>query len=81
MLGWLEKRGRLNSGKPALQVVIRLDGRRMLLERELGNLNGYKNSRPVRVRNAASQQLQLDIEGELIDSVLLFTQLPIYKHS
>ncbi|HEY3856729.1 MAG TPA: glycoside hydrolase family 15 protein [Verrucomicrobiae bacterium] len=74
IMGWLEKRCRHATGKPPLQVVYRLDGRRMLPERKLDCLNGYKASRPVRIGNAASQQLQLDIYGELMDSVFLYSE-------
>jgi GH15 family glucan-1,4-alpha-glucosidase len=73
-MGWLEKRCRHATGNPPLQVVYRLDGRRRLPERELEYLDGYKESRPVRIGNAASQQLQLDIYGELIDSVFLYSK-------
>ncbi|WP_246081525.1 glycoside hydrolase family 15 protein [Nocardioides litoris] len=43
-------------------------------ETELDHLRGYRDSRPVRVGNAAMGQLQLDIYGELIDSVYLFNK-------
>ena len=43
-------------------------------ERELDHLRGYADSLPVRVGNAAVEQLQLDIYGELIDSVYLFNK-------
>ncbi|MCW2812639.1 MAG: glucoamylase [Nocardioides sp.] len=43
-------------------------------ETELGHLRGYRDSQPVRVGNAATGQLQLDIYGELIDSVYLFNK-------
>jgi GH15 family glucan-1,4-alpha-glucosidase len=69
---WMEQRCReLKPGKP-LQVMYRLDGRRELPESILGNLEGYRKSRPVRVGNAASDQLQLDIYGELMDSVWIY---------
>ncbi len=54
----------------ALQTVYGIDGRHELTEQTL-NLDGYKGSRPVRVGNAAYQQLQLDIYGELMDSLYL----------
>ena len=51
-----------------------IDGRVPDDERELDHLRGYADSRPVRVGNAAAQQLQLDIYGEVIDSVYLFNK-------
>jgi GH15 family glucan-1,4-alpha-glucosidase len=44
-----------------------LSGERYLREWELPWLAGYENSRPVRVGNAAHQQLQLDVYGEVLD--------------
>jgi GH15 family glucan-1,4-alpha-glucosidase len=54
-----------------LRVMYDLDGG-IPHERELDHLAGYRDSRPVRVGNAAVDQLQLDVYGELIDSVYLF---------
>ncbi|HWD91895.1 MAG TPA: glycoside hydrolase family 15 protein [Verrucomicrobiae bacterium] len=69
---WMEKRCReLKPGKP-LQVMYRLDGRCELPESILKNFEGYRQSRPVRIGNGASHQLQLDIYGELMDSVLIY---------
>ena len=69
---WMEKRcGELKPGKP-LQVMYRLDGRRELPEHILKNFEGYQKSQPVRIGNAACEQLQLDIYGELLDSVLIY---------
>ncbi len=55
-----------------LQVMYGIDGRHSLEEETLDHLEGYKGSRPVRIGNAACKQLQLDIYGELMDSVYLF---------
>jgi GH15 family glucan-1,4-alpha-glucosidase len=69
---WMELRCReLAPGRP-LQVMYRIDGRRELPEKILTHFEGYQKSRPVRIGNAASGQLQLDIYGELLDSVSIY---------
>jgi GH15 family glucan-1,4-alpha-glucosidase len=55
-----------------MHVMYGIDGRTELPERELPHLAGYGGSQPVRIGNAAAQQLQLDIYGELMDSVYLY---------
>ncbi|MGH9343129.1 MAG: glycoside hydrolase family 15 protein [Terriglobia bacterium] len=73
-MGWIEARCREAGRGGALQTVYGIDGRRALTEETLDHFEGYRGSRPVRVGNAASEQLQLDIYGELIDSIYLFNK-------
>src|SRR6185503_12884293 len=56
------------AGDPAdVQIMYGVAGERRLSEFELPWLSGYEGSRPVRVGNAASEQLQLDVYGEVVD--------------
>jgi GH15 family glucan-1,4-alpha-glucosidase len=56
------------AGDPAdVQIMYGVGGERRLDEFELPWLDGYEGSRPVRVGNAASGQLQLDVYGEVLD--------------
>src|SRR4051812_48969406 len=57
-----------------LQIVYGIEGETNLPEIELGHLDGYMGSRPVRIGNGAYKQLQLDIYGELLDSVYLYNK-------
>jgi GH15 family glucan-1,4-alpha-glucosidase len=59
------------SGDARLQVMYKLDGSLMDEEVELDHLSGYGGARPVRIGNNAAGQLQLDIYGELMDSIYL----------
>ena len=69
---WL-KRTTAGSAK-ALQIMYGAGGERFLPEVELGHLEGYRGSRPVRIGNAAAAQFQLDVFGELLDAAWLYRQ-------
>lgn len=58
----------------SLQVMYGIDGRHVLTEETLTHFEGYRGSSPVRVGNGAYNQLQLDIYGELMDSVYLYNK-------
>ncbi|KAA0112240.1 glycoside hydrolase family 15 protein [Mycolicibacterium sp. P1-5] len=69
---WREWLVRAVAGDPAeLQIMYGLDGKRRLPEEELPWLDGYEGSKPVRVGNAAAQQFQLDVWGEVLDGLHL----------
>jgi GH15 family glucan-1,4-alpha-glucosidase len=54
-----------------LQIMYGVAGERCLAERELPWLPGFANSAPVRIGNAAAGQLQLDLYGEVLDTLYL----------
>ena len=67
---WRQWLLRAVAGDPAdVQIMYGLAGERRLEERELEWLPGYEGSRPVRVGNAASEQLQLDVYGEVLEAL------------
>lgn len=71
---WLEARCHELAPDGSLQIMYAIDGRHRLTEETLDHLDGYKGSRPVRIGNGAYNQLQLDIYGELMDSVYLYNK-------
>ncbi|HEX2115472.1 MAG TPA: glycoside hydrolase family 15 protein [Alphaproteobacteria bacterium] len=67
---WREWLLRSAAGRPTdLQIMYGVAGERRLTELELPWLKGYADSRPVRIGNAAHGQLQLDVYGELMDTL------------
>jgi len=65
---WQDWLLRALAGSPdQVQIMYGLKGERQLVEWEADWLPGYENSKPVRIGNAASTQVQLDIYGEMLD--------------
>jgi len=83
---WIAQRCEEAKEPGALQSFYGIDGRRELSEQLLEHLAGHRGSRPVRIGNAAFDQLQLDIYGELIDALYVHdkrsepTSRVIWKH-
>jgi len=68
---WIGDRIRERAGDVTgpLQIMYRVDGSPDLDEFELGHLEGYRRSAPVRIGNGAADQVQLDIYGEMVDAL------------
>jgi GH15 family glucan-1,4-alpha-glucosidase len=63
---------RVGTGDPRrIQIMYGIAGERRLTEFELAELPGYEGSRPVRIGNAASEQFQLDVYGEVVGVAFL----------
>ena len=69
-LDWMLHATRLT--QPELRILYSLYGNRPPKERESKILRGYRGSAPVRIGNAARDQLQLDVYGEVIDAAAQF---------
>jgi GH15 family glucan-1,4-alpha-glucosidase len=73
-MGWIEDRCNDLGPEGSLQVMYGIDGHKDLTEEVLTHFEGYAGSSPVRIGNGAYDQLQLDIYGELMDSVYLYNK-------
>lgn len=71
-MDWVEKQCDSIGDAGYLRLMYTIDGSLELEEIELDHLEGYKQSKPVRIGNGAYDQIQLDIYGELLDSVYLY---------
>jgi GH15 family glucan-1,4-alpha-glucosidase len=84
-MSWLTDRTREWKIGPSgpLQIMYGIDGRAELTEETLPHWSGYRDSAPVRIGNGAVKQRQLDIYGELIDSVYLYNKYgaPIFHET
>jgi GH15 family glucan-1,4-alpha-glucosidase len=61
--------------QPELHVLYSVYGRPRLKEQHLGWLEGYENSKPVRIGNGAHDQFQLDVYGEVLDAFFAYSEL------
>ncbi len=73
-LQWIMARCEQLADAADLQLMYRVDGSLDLPEQELEHLSGYRDSRPVRIGNGAAKQFQLDIYGELLDTIYLYNK-------
>jgi GH15 family glucan-1,4-alpha-glucosidase len=71
---WLDARAHELNPDDSLQVIYGIGGEHALAEKKLSHLEGYRESGPVRIGNGAANQLQLDIYGELMDSIYLYNK-------
>ena len=71
-MGWLDARCHELKPNGTLQPMYTIDGGHDLTEISLDHLEGYRKSGPVRIGNGAYKQQQLDIYGELMDSIYIF---------
>jgi GH15 family glucan-1,4-alpha-glucosidase len=71
---WIEDRCNDLGPGGSLQIMYGIDGHKDLTEEVLTHFEGYDGSAPVRIGNSAYDQLQLDIYGELMDSVYLYNK-------
>lgn len=55
-----------------LHLIYKVDGNSDMKEKVLDHLEGYRKSSPVRIGNEADKQLQMDIYGELLDTIYIF---------
>ncbi|MEU8827418.1 glycoside hydrolase family 15 protein [Streptomyces sp. NPDC048636] len=68
---WLRDRvvEKAGDGSGPMKIMYRVDGSSDLVEETLDHFEGYRGSSPVRIGNGAADQLQLDIYGEMMDSL------------
>ncbi|ORY06481.1 glycoside hydrolase family 15 protein [Basidiobolus meristosporus CBS 931.73] len=73
-MGYLERILSNMNPDGSLQIMYTIHGEKDLEEIELHHLEGYRESRPVRIGNGAADHLQLDIYGELLDAIYLYNK-------
>ena len=77
-MDWLQQRCEMASAERDVSIMYTVDGRDSIREETLDHLEGYNGARPVRIGNGAAGQLQIDVYGEIMDSVYLYNrEVPI----
>jgi GH15 family glucan-1,4-alpha-glucosidase len=77
-MDWIQRRCESATPEHDVMIMYAVDGSEDLRETVLDHLEGYRGSGPVRIGNGAVRQRQLDVYGELMDSVYLFNrEVPI----
>jgi GH15 family glucan-1,4-alpha-glucosidase len=75
---WVRNRCETATRERDVMIMYAVDGSEDLAETVLDHLDGYQGSRPVRIGNSAVRQRQIDVYGELMDSVYLYNrEVPI----
>src|SRR5580692_556566 len=73
-MDWLQQRCETASAQRDVSIMYTVDGRDSICEQTLDHLEGYNGARPVRIGNGAADQLQIDVYGEIMDSVYLYNK-------
>ena len=73
-MDWLQQRCETASAERDVSIMYTVDGRDHIREETLDHLEGYNGARPVRIGNGAAGQLQIDVYGEIMDSVYLYNK-------
>jgi GH15 family glucan-1,4-alpha-glucosidase len=77
-MDWVQRRCEAATKERDVMIMYSVDGSEEIPETILTHLDGYQGSRPVRIGNSAVGQRQIDVYGELMDSVYLFNrEVPI----
>ncbi len=71
---WVQRRCESATAERDVMIMYSIDGSEDIQETILDHLDGYQGSRPVRIGNSAVGQRQLDVYGELMDSVYLYNR-------
>ena len=77
-MDWLQKRCETATAERDVMIMYSVDGSENIPETTLDHLDGYKGAKPVRIGNGAVGQRQIDVYGEIMDSVYLYNrEVPI----